>query len=461
MILFADGTKKTVKAMRVDTASTALKAADNNTTGNDNDKCVVPSAGLYTYTVKNDIYQLKAVKATSSGASVGSFYAFDKANLPGSTTLGNVTGKDESSNTDDSKNAYGSGAKKLDSKFIADDAVIYLVKSGAPADQKVISGKDLKSMKGFGASADYLYKDVSGLSTVQVAVITTANAFGTTDAGTGYGYVVSGGYAEKNSDDELVVKFTVWNGKDEVELTATDAAAGNATTIESKYKSGSFVKYTTTNVAGEVTDVAAIGTQAAITGWDGEKYIKFDGATDKEMKDNDKTVVIFVNTKDGKGVEGGEIVTATVTHQTAGADDAWVKNAVWYDAPTADGELEVLFVDTNNELKGGTYTLTWATDDPAAVAGVDVSGFDVDDKDDTDITTGTAVAAGSTLKVVVAGSGTATADVTITVTMTLINGTTQTGTLKVAKDATFSGGTVTLSMPNQAVASIAVSVAVA
>ena len=342
-VLMADGTNKVVKATRVDVTnkSTGISAADSDLVK------TIPGKGLYTYTVNKDgVYELKAVKDAGTSA-VGSNYVFAEKNLPSKTTLGSAATANAT---------YNKTNAKIGTNLIADDAVIYLVKTsdgtatGTYDKAKIVNGKTLKTMANWGDNAVVLTKSVNGMATVVVAVLFDNAALGNSEASTGYGYVTGTGYAFKNADKEWNVTFKVWNGTEEVELTATDAASSNASTIEAKYTKGAFVSYTTSATAGEVTKVTVIGTPAYIKGYDGDKNINLNG-TAMTFNEDGKTKVIFVNTADVKGVEGGSIALAN--EPTSGS---FIQNAVFFDDASFDG-IEVLFVDVNNKLEGG-YTTT-------------------------------------------------------------------------------------------------------
>ena len=334
-LLMADGTNKVVKAMRVDVTNknTGISTADSDLVK------TIPAKGLYTYTVNKDgVYELKAVKAAGTSA-VGSNYVFAEKNLPSKTTY-----------VGEAATTYDRESKKIGTNLIADDAVIYLVKTstGAMAGDyqkaKIVNGKTLKTMQDWGDNSILLTKSVNGMATVVVGVLFDNDDLGNSEATTGYGYVTGTGYAFKNADKEWNVTFKVWNGTEEVELTATDAHSDNANTIQPQYTKGAFVSYTTSSTAGEVTKVVTTGmTTASIEGYDGDKNINLNG-TAKSFNDDGKTKVIFVNTADVKGVEGGSIALASEP-----IEGAFVANAVYLDDATFAG-IEVLFVDVNNNL---------------------------------------------------------------------------------------------------------------
>ena len=342
-VLMADGTNKVVKATRVDVTSETDGVSD------DDDDLVktIPGKGLYTYTVNKDgVYELKAVKADTTGSveHLTAGYVFAEKNLPSKTSIGSAATANAT---------YNKTNAKIGTNLIADDAVIYLVKTstgtaaGTYDKAKIVNGKTLKTMASWGDNAVVLTKSVNGMATVVVGVLFDDAVLGNSEASTGYGYVTGTGYAFKNADKEWNVTFKVWNGTEEVELTATDATSS---TIGAKYTKGAFVSYTTSATAGEVTKVTVIGTPAYIKGYDGDKNINLNG-TAMTFNEDGKTKVIFVNTADVKGVEGGSIALAN--EPTSGS---FIQNAVFFDDASFDG-IEVLFVDVNNKLEGG-YTTT-------------------------------------------------------------------------------------------------------
>ena len=333
LVLFADGTKSTVKAMRVD----VIDQSDGIVDGGETWLKTTAVPGLYTYEVNDDgVYELKAVKGTGTAALISTtHYVTNDANQPGNTTF------------DTNSAGYVRSTAKLDGKFIADDAVIFLHNT-ADDKVKVVSGKELKTMSNYGTSTSYLYKSVNGLATVQVAVISASGAYSTTDVSTGYGYITTAGYAVKE-DSKYTVKFTVWTADGEKELTDVSSSLSADVT---KYAKGNFVTYTNTSTEGEVTGVSAYtdANEVAITGWDGSKYIAFNGGSAVKMKDDNKTVVVYIDSANTKGVEGGEIAIASEV-----GTDIFQKNAV----VAHDGsEVDVIFFDVANILKDAGVVVT-------------------------------------------------------------------------------------------------------
>ena len=450
-VLLPDGSDKVVKSMRVDvtTQSDGISKADTDL------RKAVPVAGLYTYTVNsNDVYELKAVKETGHPVVGGGKYAFDAANLPANADLDTVTGMDESSTYAYVKGS-GNTSSKLDGKLIADDAIIYIIgRDGGETKTKTVDGATLKTMASVGTDSTYITKKVNGMDTVIMAFITSGKAIGGSSVDTAYGYVTSKGYYTENGDDG-VIKFTVWNGSEEVELTDVSSSLTSADANNTKYAKGAFVTYTTSATVGEVTGVAEITTEDAITGYDGGYNIDFETSGSKVFKDDNKTVVIYVDTANVKGVEGGSIALAQEV-----STGHYVKNAV---VKITGSEVDVLFVDIANKLDKAGYTVGTVTAATDTTQGITLTSA-VSTAAGA-LSSSSTVAAGSTITVTVTPSGnengTGAYARTATVVMTRADGVTESKSVSFACDTSTAISTaaksVTFTMPDMGVTSIVVS----
>ena len=443
-VLLPDGTAKTVNTMRVDVKTT--------TTGTTSDVKVVPAPGLYTYKVNSDdVYELKAVKEATTNAAVGVNYVFDAANKPLNTTV-------ETERTVYYDKGSGKVASKLDGKLIADDAVIYLASTvGGETKTKVVSGATMKTMASWGSGTyHYITKNVNGMPTVIMAYLTHNSAISGSSVDTAYGYVTSAGYFTKKGDDG-VIKFTVWNGTEEVELTDVTSGLASGDTANAKYAKGAFVTYTTSATVGEVTGVTAIATQDAVTGYDNGYNINLATTGALKFKDDNKSVIIYVDSANTKGVEGGSIALAQEV-----ATGSYVKNVV---VKNTAGEVDVLFVDVANKLSNASYTVTTVTATANTTNGITLTP--AVKVDGTTLSSGNTVAAGKTITVEVAPTGTedgtATYAKTATVVLTRADGVTETKTMSftcaqnTAIDTTVKS--VTFTMPDMGVTSIVVTFA--
>ena len=241
---------------------------------------------------------------------------------------------------------------KLNGSIIADDAVIMVV-SKANSDPKysVIDGKTLKTYSTFTASQDIqaLYASNNGVDTVKVAtVISNSDFFGVTAA---YGYVVSAPYMTKEGNTQYN-NYDVWTVDGLVTIKDNNY---NSTPVSAKGQVVSLQKnnndtYTGTVVSAETVAVSGYSSTdniITLTKTDGSVY----GTANMSLKD---AKVLFADTKNKTGIEGGEIAVAEKTN-----DGGFKANAL---AVYADSKLKLLIADTSNLLNGTTtecgYTMT-------------------------------------------------------------------------------------------------------
>ena len=344
---FTDGSSKKVNVVEVNDADVVSATGSGTTNGvyklndalpqtsayNTTNHYVVEGM-MYRYeTNKDGDYELYALASTSSQSRAGyKTYAASTPDYNGTTDRLTVD---------------------RTSFIIADDAVIFVQAQNASTGDKVktISGKALKNwdLRGVTLTDAYsavLANDTNGAKTVKVASLiykaSTAISGASDDS---YGYVTATPVRTTNSKGDKVWQYEIWNGKET--LTVYEDVA--STTIEK----GDFVKYDIVS-SEEVEKVTEIGTATAVTAIDG-KYI--DTTENTALKiDAEDTTVIYVNTKDVKGVEGGAIALAD--EPTTGN---FTKNAVVYrtTGSIVNGDtLDVIFVDVNNSLDGIAYAAT-------------------------------------------------------------------------------------------------------
>ena len=241
---------------------------------------------------------------------------------------------------------------KLNGSIIADDAVIMVV-SKANSDPKysIIDGKTLKTYSTFTASQaiQALYASNNGVDTVKVAtVISNSDFFGVTAA---YGYVVSAPYMTKEGNTQYN-NYDVWTVDGLVTIKDNNY---NSTPVSAKGQVVSLQKnnndtYTGTVVSAETVAVSGYSSTdniITLTKTDGSVY----GTANMSLKD---AKVLFADTKNKTGIEGGEIAVAEKTN-----DGGFKANAL---AVYADSKLKLLIADTSNLLNGTTtecgYTMT-------------------------------------------------------------------------------------------------------
>ena len=279
---------------------------------------------LFTYTEKNGEYTLTPVD-TNNKAGISKYAEAADASISAADT--NKPGKLV---TDD------------DSYAFANDAVVFILyKDGAKT--KVVTGavaKDYSSAVD-ASSAQILYKDVNGVSTIQcVGIVSDATKLPSSKGETdNYGYVVSAPYSAKVSGDKYTA-IPVWDGT-KVETYYYDGALAVA-------EKGDVIKYSDlgNKEIGDIeimnaTDVGVIG---AITGVDG-KNVVIDG---EDFYITSDTVILYVDTANYEGSETGAVVVANETGESGTTN--YVDNALYVaDTGTKANELKLLVIDTDNE----------------------------------------------------------------------------------------------------------------
>ena len=255
---------------------------------------------------------------------------------------------------------------KLNGKTIADDAVIMVV-SGSPAKYSVISGKTLKTYSDFDTTANVetLCTANNGVDVIKMAtVISSADFFGVTAA---YGYVVSDPYMSKEGNTQYN-NYDVWTVDGLVTIKDTNH---NSTPVSAKGATVSLQKNTNGTYTGTVLTPAKV----AVTGYNstdnivtlkkdsGETY----GTVDMSLKD---AKILFADTKNKKGVEGGMIELAEASANGGYKANAWAV----YDA--VNSKLKLLIVDSSNLLTG-TEIPTGFTVAPATLASAPIAGWTI------------------------------------------------------------------------------------
>lgn len=241
---------------------------------------------------------------------------------------------------------YSSGSMK-----ISDDAVLFVKGND---DTKVMTGKQINAWgtatKSVKATSQVMYSESNGFKYAKVGAL-VLNAIDIPDASgdTAYGYLTSDLESTKEGSTNYY-SFTMWTEKGEKTVRAKTSEVTNPETIEK----GDFITY---NIGdGEtVSDVAKITNYGAVTAYaQGSvdiNLVKADGSSIANFKNKlaDNAKIIYVNTKDKKGVEGGSITVA--------ADDSngvKIANVVYVIAAAGDDDankITWLFVDTNNDLE--------------------------------------------------------------------------------------------------------------
>ena len=334
-LYFTDGTSKEALISKIDgvkliTSGTAEKGEckiDNSTSGNFGDaSSTIDENGLkakigdkvFTFTMDGSKYEIKSISATN------------KAGFKGYDTV--------ASYADKTLKLTKNGTAK-----IADDAVIFVE---GDDDTKVIAGSVVnawgKNTINFtAANSIMMYSESNGFKYAQVGSLRIDSGDIPEASGdTAYGYVTADPYLIKEGSTNYV-QYTLWtaNGEKTVRVKTSDFDAAK----------GDFISY---NV-GDGTTIKDINKSAlaaaAVTAYADGKDINMvkadqDPIDDFANKLADDATIVYVNTKDTKGVDGGKIRTASKD-----SNGKYIAN-VMYKLDT-DKKVEVLFVDVNNDLE--------------------------------------------------------------------------------------------------------------
>ena len=295
-LYFTDGTSQIVNVSKVD--GTAVGSA-------------VPS-GFYTYEIKSEKYELTNVTGPTAGVD---YYA--------------ASGNDF-------------GSKKFNGKYIADDAVIFLTNSNQ-SKAKVITGADAKKWNASDltdATIEVLYNQVNGMPTTQAAFvqISGTGALPGVAGDSKYGFVLTTPERIKNGSDSFW-SYKVWTADGEMDVLedSTSTAATKGAPISFKDKGDNKIDTVTAFTTADV---------AALTGIGGKELQFHDTGAAKHTYtlDND-SVILYVNTKDDKGVTGGELALANELSSGAKITNVWVKERAG-----EAGKVDVIVYDVNNDL---------------------------------------------------------------------------------------------------------------
>ena len=312
---------------------------------------------------------------------------------------------------------------------IADDAAVFVqAENAASGDKvKVITGKALKKWSTTSSLyAQVLANETNGTKNAKIVKLVyaadTAISGATDDS---YGFVTATPVRAKNADGDKVWQYEIWNGSKTINVFEDDSSD------TAKADKGDFIKYNIVS-DNEIEDIATgIGSYEAVTAIDGDNI---DTIANTALGIDDKdTQVIYVNTKDTKGVEGGKIALADEP-----ISGNYTKNV--YVVGAANGkDLDAIFVDVNNKMDGVSYGATAGANDTTVTAGSVSYSLSV---------APATAAEGEKVTVTVKAGAAVTADTTLTVKC---NETGKTQTVTFAKDAV-SGATQTATFSQEAYA---------
>ncbi len=328
-LYFTDGTSKEAKISKVDNkkvVTSSTTETDEVYYANDDAAKSALQNKIFTYSMDGDKYELKSI--TSS----------NKCGYKGVETITKY----------DDKNLYYASSSTMK---ISDDAVLFVKGND---DTKVMTGKQINAwgnvLKNAKNTSQVMYSESNGFKYAKVGALVLNNVDIPDASGdTAYGYLTSDLESTKEGSTNYY-SFTMWTEKGEKTVRAKTSEVTRPEDIEK----GDFITY---NIGdGEtVSDVEEITTYGAVTAYaQGSvdiNLVKADGSSIDNFKNKlaDNAKIIYVNTKDKKGVEGGSITVA--------ADDSngvKIANVVYVIAAAGDDDankITWLFVDTNNDLE--------------------------------------------------------------------------------------------------------------
>ena len=257
-------------------------------------------------------------------------------------------------------------------KELADNAVVFVYNTTDQA-AKVYTGKELKNIVGssFGiAGTDYgsgLYGKVNGFSYAQVVVLQSAS-WPTINTGASYGYLVEGAYTAKEEGVNYRY-YSYWDGTQVVHAKEKDKSDLTG------FVAGSVITFDD-NGDGTIKNVSlpTMGL-GAVTGWDADAgRISINTDTSGNSKVTSDTVVLYVDSKNTKGVAGGEISEAV---NLDSSPDGSLEDNVMYLAGGND-TYALIVVDVNHLVQNApvvnlTYTNVAALQTALATSNININ----------------------------------------------------------------------------------------
>ena len=317
-LLFADGSEKVVPTddslsgspIGVGTASTAF----------------------VTYTVDDGVYEIDQLNNSAIGTD---------------GSVKDVFGTDYTYTSVKSA-SFNASTDKLDGKRVADDAVIYVrYKDGGDFKNTVITGAKLNDIaSNFGDTVAYVD---DGNMIVAAVIVGSTYLPGASDSKL-YGYVTSD-VVENNVNGTTYKSFDIWtsegetiNAKMKASITVKKGDLVSFELAEDNFIEG--VKAESASGANKLDTVTAAIKQV------GSSFVMFYTATDETEKSDyklsDDVQYLYLNTKDVKGVNGGELVKAdknTDINNGGAADNVYYKNVKY--VLDESNEIVMIAIDVN------------------------------------------------------------------------------------------------------------------
>ena len=294
----------------------------------DGDKVVFTTAGT------DEIEATAAVVRAMSDK----LYSFEKDGDKYELTLIDGSNKAGYKTYSDTATAYDKDDATLAGYDIADDAVIY-VKAADEDDTKVITGAELKtwSDKTFSTGKVLTLEQSSKFQNVAVAAVTYATL--PISDNTEYGYVVSAPFTTK-VDGTTYYNFTIFVDGENKDVISEDSVSKGDKIAFAVVKDNEI----------DVTAGFTVTDAAVLAATESRVQLK-DALTTDTYKITDKTVIIYIDSENVVGSEGGAIAVAS------DADASNYKANVSYKLTSdpTDKEIAVIYVATNGQM--GTATI--------------------------------------------------------------------------------------------------------
>ena len=358
------------------TYTTRLLKADGTTVTVEVDGAEPVNGGIYKVGENDDGYtvltavNVENITTTNSDFDIVFALSGKDANL--TNTLASMSFTNASGNN---KGYFTKTAANAGTYYVNDDAVVFVYNTDGTGSYSVTTGAKLKETGTavtsvvFAAAVD---NSATGYTNIVVAYVVTGSAI-TTDAKP-YGYVVDDTVKYQDGTNKFYTQIKFWDGTT-VQTLNTKTVTGDTGVMATAYglSKGDLFTYELndngtieklTPYTAETMTVGATGSgkieTAAVTAYAdnmlkvGSKYFTTAAGavsgTDvaEDLKITDDTVIIYVNTADKEGAEGGSIQLAssdTISPNTANfANVHFIANA--------GGEVELLVVDVNNDILG-------------------------------------------------------------------------------------------------------------
>lgn len=216
-------------------------------------------------------------------------------------------------------------------------------------DTKVVSGATVNawgkdSISFTAANSIVLYSESNGFKYVQVGSLKLASGNIPDASGdTAYGYVTADPYLIKE-DGTNYIQYTLWtaDGEKVVREKTSDVHANKGDFISYNVGDGTTIK---TVEVGDDANLFA-GAVTAYAGGEDINMVQADNSAISPFANKmaDDATVVYVNTADTKGVDGGKIRTASKD-----SNDKYIANVMY--KLDSENKVEVLFVDVNNDLE--------------------------------------------------------------------------------------------------------------